>query len=176
MDNNAKKRTDGTSKNNWQTPQWLWERLHEAFNFEVDGASDGTDNLLPDFHTKNTNNSVRDFDYINKKVFVNPPFDELSKFSKDQKDEKWLQIAEKYYDCMRFLCFIVPFAPETRHFQNWVWPFAKIFVFNRRINYVDPATKKEKKGVAFPSCLAVYSRDPIDKKLLKDLGVWVKII
>lgn len=172
MNNQSKRKTDGTSKNNWRTPPWLWERLQAAFNFEVDGASDGTDNLLPNFHTTETLIGNRHYDLKNRKVFINPPFDEIGMNKVKTALRIWLNYSA-HIDSF-FTVFLIPFAPETGHFQNWVWPCATVFAFNKRINYVVPGTNKIKKGIATPSCLAVYSREPIDKNLLGDLGIWVK--
>lgn len=184
--------TGGTSKNNYQTPEWLFKGyLQPAFNFDMDGASDGTDNLLPFFHTKDTKSADRFHDYCCKKVFINPPFDQL------RNREMWIhkahtiernalsraedisftqQSPERGRAGCKLICFLIPFAPGTNLWRNWIWPYATIFSFHKRINYVDPETGLVKKGVRFPSCLAVYSREPVNPNLLGDLGVWIKKI
>lgn len=157
-----------SNKNNWRTPQWLWLRLHEVFDFEIDGASDGTNHLLPNYHTKNTPQETIISDYSNKRIFINPPFNELNS------SVDWLSHATLCYDTglINLLVYLIPLAPETKPFTAWVWPYAKVFIFNKRINYVDPLTNRIKKGVRFPSCLAVYTKSEFNSEILKDLGVW----
>ena len=180
MNKHSKKRTDGTSKNNWRTPLWLWEELHGAFNFEVDGASDGTNNLLPNYHTKETASIKRIADALHSRVFINPPFNELStKNNKWIDDYKWLQryslLQSEAEGHIKFTCFLIRHAPETKHWQNWVWPYCDVFVFNKRINYVDPETGEIMSGVEFPSALAVYSSEKSMwwREQLGHLGCWV---
>lgn len=156
----ALKQTVTKTSNDWCTPPWLFQRLQEIFSFEVDGASDGSNNLLPKFVTENDKFYWVDTGY---KVFTNPPFNKTKVF---------IEIAKRANE---FQCFLLPFRPETKLWHESIWPYATIFVFNRRIQYIHPETKQEVKGAAFPSCLIFYGNlQSYNLNRLLDLGVFVR--
>jgi len=157
----ALKQNNETNKNDWCTPPWLFKRLHEIFNFDIDGASDGINNLLPNYHTSETPYDVKVNNSQQFNIFVNPPFNE--------------DVLQFFNSSCKFTCLLLPFRPETRKWHDYIWQKATIFVFNKRIQYIHPEKKIEVKGAAFPSCLVLFgdlSTFPIDK--LNDLGVFVK--
>ena len=147
------------SLQNYRTPQWLFQRLHKEYQFDIDGASDGTNNLLPKYDTKDTKYPSLQLDGY--KYFVNPPWNELN-------DDYWWYTGFKYKTIM-----LVPFTPETKMWHKWVWPNASVFIFNKRINYVHPKTLIETKGIARPSALICFNLPTIE---MEDLGSWVKKI
>ncbi len=157
----ALKQNTYQSSNNWCTPPWLFERLQEVFEFEIDGASNGEDNLLLRY--------VSDISKLNPhvirrcKIFCNPPFNDIQPF---------LHSFNVLYT--KLSCLLLPFRPETKLWHRHIWPDATVFIFNKRIQYIHPVTKKEIKGAAFPSCL-VFFGDLSNFKLtnLKDLGVFI---
>ncbi len=161
MNKGSLKQTKELNKNNWETPMWLFNRLHAVFNFTIDGASDGFNNLLPNHRTKDR--PLDSSDIRLSSIFINPPFNCLIPF------------LDMYLDELAFLgCFLLPFRPETKIWHKYIWPKATIFVFNRRIQYIHPETKKEIKGASFPSCLAIFGTAKYDKKALTDLGIFIR--
>lgn len=151
------KQTKDVNKNDWCTPRWLFDRLQEVFQFEVDGASDGKNNLLSTYHVKEDPWFYR----LPLKTFINPPFNDIDLFL-------------NFYRYRNFTCFLLPFRPETRIWHRDIWPYATIFVFNKRIQYIHPETKKEVKGAAFPSCLVFFGDlKPYDLTKLSDLGIFI---
>lgn len=153
------------SKDNWQTPPWLFELLHQVFNFTIDGAADDSNHLLPKYYT----------DYFkalpsHETIFINPPFSQL-------KDGFWNGVS--WMNTVEFnKCLIVmlqPFRPETKYWHNSVWGKANIFVFNRRIQYVCPILKKVQQGVPMPSALVIYGDDShVNYRLLADYGILIR--
>lgn len=162
MNNTAFKQTTEYDRNDWCTPLWLFNKLQEVFEFEIDGASDGTNNLLPIFNTKDTPPSIVRQREETKRVFINPPFNSLKSF-----------IGWTHPNNLK--CLLIPFRPETKLWHTNIWSYATIFVFNKRIQYIHPVTKKEVKGAAFPSCLIFYGNlQPYDLTKLNDLGIFIK--
>ena len=99
-----------------------------------------------------------------QRTFINPPFNNQEFFL-------------KYYNGITYFltCLLLPFRTETKLWHEYVWQRATIFVFNKRIQYIHPDTKKEVKGAAFPSCLVFFgdlSDFPIEN--LDDLGIFVR--
>ena len=147
------------SHQNWQTPQWLFQRLHKEYQFDIDGASDGINNLLPKFDTKDNKYPSRQLDEY--KYFINPPWNELNQ-------DYWWDLAAQNHTIM-----LVPFTPETKMWHRYVWPNASVFIFNKRINYIHPITGIETKGIARPSALVAFN---LPLMTMNDLGVWIEKI
>lgn len=162
MNRKALRQVESINKNDWCTPPWLFQRLQEVFKFEVDGASNDTNALLPSYCT--IQNPLQMQQVCFNKIFINPPFNNQEDF-----------IAKSCYYTQKLGCLLLPFRPETKLWHKYIWPNATIFVFNKRIQYIHPETKQEVKGAAFPSCLVFYGDlNPFDLTKLSDLGIFIK--
>jgi len=166
----ALKQKDGINRNDWRTPQKFFQPIQEVFNFQVDGATDGAINsLLPEYHTVDTCGEQRVLDYQTKRVFINPPFNELSA-------GYWFQDAlnASKNATTGLVAILVPMRPETKYWHELVYDHATIFIPNHRINFVDPVTNKTKNGAAFASVLVFYgSLSGYNLSKLDKLGVFV---
>ena len=58
----------------WTTPQWIFDALHNEFAFTLDPCSDGTNAKCARFFTAQDNPLNRDWG--TETVFVNPPYSE----------------------------------------------------------------------------------------------------
>jgi len=56
----------------WSTPQWLFDKLNQKYNFTLDPASDGVNNKCAKHYTAQTNGL--DQSWANETVFINPPY------------------------------------------------------------------------------------------------------
>lgn len=54
------------------TPSWLWDPLHEEFQFTIDGAASKKNAKLPRYVTKEQNALTQDF--ADERVWCNPPY------------------------------------------------------------------------------------------------------
>ena len=59
-------------RNDWETPHWLFDRLHAEFGFDVDGAAQPHNAKLPRFWTPEEDGLSQPWRGL--KVFVNPPY------------------------------------------------------------------------------------------------------
>ncbi|PQG95863.1 DNA N-6-adenine-methyltransferase, partial [Enterococcus faecium] len=74
-----------SNKEDWETPQELFEELNKEFNFEIDVAASDENAKLPKYYTKKKNalNEVWEGN-----VFCNPPYGkQLAKWVKKAHDE-----------------------------------------------------------------------------------------
>ena len=153
----ALKQKSGVNRNDWRTPKWFFELINSVFDFQVDGATDGltVNSLLPLCHTAKTAAEDRLEDYRTKRVFINPPFNDLS-------EGYWFQDAIKATKGNSseeggLVALLVPMRPETKYWHELVWKHADtIFVPSRRISFIHPETLKVKQGAAFASVLVIY--------------------
>jgi site-specific DNA-methyltransferase (adenine-specific) len=65
----------GERRQGWTTPRTLFDGLHAEYAFDLDGAADDTDHLLPDF------SSIRGpRPWAGRRVFCNPPWSSIAPF------------------------------------------------------------------------------------------------
>lgn len=62
-------------RQDWQTPRNLFDPLHAEFGFDLDGAADGDNALLPDASTPGAPVS-----WAGRRVFCNPPWSAIAPF------------------------------------------------------------------------------------------------
>ncbi len=75
-------RIERAARDDWQTPDWLFNMLHREFNFTVDGAASADNAKLPRYWSKE--DSAFSHPWEGERLFINPPFDcdALTKFSR----------------------------------------------------------------------------------------------
>lgn len=59
-------------RNDWETPPWLFDRLHEEFRFDVDAAAQDHNAKLPTYWTPETDGLRQS--WAGRRVFCNPPY------------------------------------------------------------------------------------------------------
>lgn len=149
MTKHIMKSDTATPKDSWCTPQWLFKRLDDVFNFNTDLAADELSTKCQHYF------SIEDSAFNNRWVgncFCNPPFSELKKL-------QWTSRAfEQSLANDSSILMILPVATETRWWQATVFRGASsILFFDRRINYEQNGVVS--KNVTFASVAAIYSQD-----------------
>lgn len=129
-----------SSKDNWETPYWLFDQLNSRFNFTVDVAA--IENNCKVFSCLNPifyNDGLKE-SWKNERVFCNPPF--------SQKD---LWIKKAYEETINGECplciMILPSSVENKVYHEYI--FNKNIYWEPlqgRVSFIDPRTKKPKLG------------------------------
>jgi phage N-6-adenine-methyltransferase len=108
---------------NWRTPPALFAALHREFDFTLDAAADAANHLCPTW--LGPGSSIAE-DCLSTRwygrVFINPPY------SRKQK----IDIAPFLCQCAaqaqagnaEVVVGVVPFAPQTKWYRNFVWGHA----------------------------------------------------
>lgn len=65
----------GARRQDWQTPREIFDPLHAEYGFDLDGASDGPNALLPDASTPEDPKP-----WSGRRVFCNPPWSAIAPF------------------------------------------------------------------------------------------------
>ena len=129
------------SRDEWQTPKWLFSKLNEQYNFEFDCYANEYNTLCVhhaiDFLKKN---------YLPFTCWMNPPFSKANIMFKHF--FKSISKGVAIYRCDNF---------ETKIWQEEIFPNATwVFIPNKRIAYEG----MEGKGSRFPSALIGFKVDP----------------
>ncbi len=99
----------------WSTPDGLFNTLNMEFSFTLDPCATELNHKCEKFYTKEQNGLERSWE--NERVFVNPPYSEIS---------KWVEKATKEvgrWDC-EYGCIVVMLLPartDTKWFHDYIW-------------------------------------------------------
>lgn len=124
-------RSGAENSDNWQTPQWLYDKLDKEFNFDFDPCPNNPsfDGLQVEWGKSN---------------FVNPPYNRIDK-------PKFIQKAFDEWKKGKTCVLLIPAATGTKQFHDLILPYAEIRFLRGRVAFVpegqsrgNKATKKGK--------------------------------
>ncbi|PZL70215.1 adenine methyltransferase [Enterococcus plantarum] len=134
-----------SNKQDWETPQDLFNKLHSKYHFDLDAAAS-------DHNAKLSNYYTADDDALSQQwqgnVFCNPPY--------GRQLGKWLAKAWQEYqrDPNRTIVFLIPARTDTSYWHDYIFGKAEIEFLRGRIKFEDNGQKKD--AAPFPSAVVVY--------------------
>ena len=139
------KANDGTgnnpSRDEWQTPQWLFDKLNNQYSFSFDCCASKKNTKCVEY-----SNDFEKRSFVSGVCWMNPPFSNVGAMF-----EKFFDIINDgvaIYRCDNF---------ETKVWQEKIFPNASwVFIPNKRIVYEG----QDGKGARFPSALIGKNVDP----------------
>lgn len=140
-----------SAKDDWETPQALFDKLDQEFHFNMDAAANEKNSKCPMFLSKVDSNAlVVDWqEYAppdNRKltVFLNPPY--------GNEMQAWMKKATDEANKGATVVCLVHARTDTRWFQDFVLPNANEIRFIRgRVKFGDG-----KQSCPFPSIIIVF--------------------
>lgn len=134
-----------SKKDIWQTPTEITQPLNETIGIDLDPCAG------PDTQIADTNWSIEyGKDGLKSNwfgnVFINPPFSNKTEFIKKSVEEK---------DNTDITVLLTPDSTDVKSwYHNLICNHYKYTWFSKgRINYIDPKTGKQEKGVSFGTAL-----------------------
>ena len=132
-------------KDDWETPQWLFDQLDKEYHFELDGAA------TPD-NTKVANkfffNSLG-MSWGKMRIFLNPPYSKIKQFMKKAYDES--------LNGAIIVC-LIPVRSDTQYWHDYVMKAHEIRLIRGRLKFGDSKT-----SAPFPSCVVIFDYNKYDK-------------
>ena len=146
--------TTTPEKTTWRTPLWIRDTFG-VFGLDPCACSLDPTRMATLGLTEADNGLETPWGNDIHLAFVNPPF--------GRGIEGWLdKVLCEGVDTL-FLC---PARVETRWFHEYIWNSADgVLFFNKRVQYVDPATDKSVPGAGFPSCLVAFGREALGRMI-----------
>jgi phage N-6-adenine-methyltransferase len=144
-----------SDKEDWETPQALFDKLNKEFHFNMDAAANEHNAKCPMFFDKDDDGLKMNWleyappDGRQAVIFLNPPYGKAI--------GQWMKKAytESTKGCT-VVC-LVHARTDTKWFQDFVLPYAAEIRFIRgRVKFGDG-----KQSSPFPSCLVIY-KSPLD--------------
>ena len=131
----------------WGTPQWLFNKLNEEFNFTLDPCSNGENSKCDVFFTEEHDGLSKD--WSGNTVFMNPPYSNC---------QGWMKKAyEESIKGCTVVC-LVPARTDTDWFCNLALKYGEIRFIRGRLRFGD-----SKINAPFPSCVVIFGRNIVQK-------------
>lgn len=138
-----------SKRNNWETPQKLFDELNKEFNFTIDAAADAENRKCERYYTKQENAPEKS--WKNERVFLNPPYGrELPKWVK--------KAAEEAKNKNTIIVMLIPARTDTKWFHDYIYKKAEIRFIKGRLKFGDGG-----KDAPFPSMVVIFRRGRNDK-------------
>src|SRR3989344_4905549 len=131
-----------SKSNEYSTPQDLFDKLHEEFDFTLDPCSKNGNNKCEKHFTARENGLLQDWG--NESVFMNPPYGGQTGL--------WIKKAcEESKNGAVVVCLIVS-ATDRRYWHEYIFPHAAQIRFIRgRLKF-----NNSKQSAPFPSALIIF--------------------
>jgi site-specific DNA-methyltransferase (adenine-specific) len=142
-----------TPKDEWGTPQWLFDLLNQEFHFSLDAAADGTNYKCKGYCDPLGDSLKIDWTYhsCGGSVYLNPPY------SAGNIDKFMQKAYEESLKGAVVVC-LVPCATDTRWWHNYAMKAQEIRFIKGRVRFVgyDEDGNQVKNSPTFPSCVAIF--------------------
>jgi len=129
--------------NIFETPEWLFQKLNDEFDFQCDLACLQENAKCDTYYTESVNSLEQDWHKIEGWLWLNPPYSPL---------KPWIQKAQKENSLGAKIVVLCPPIVSTRYFQDHL-PSEIRFIVGRVPFLLNGA---EMKANTNDSCLLIY--------------------
>jgi phage N-6-adenine-methyltransferase len=161
MDKRTQKLMFSSERQDWATPQDVFDKLNEEFKFTLDPCCSELTKKCKRYYTKETDGLSKDWSGEN--VFINPPF--------GREQAAWIK--KGYEESLKpntTIVFLIPARTDTIAFHKYLYGKSEIRFIKGRLTFEKPnsTTPKNKWTKApFPSMLCILgSQAKLDQTLL----------
>ena len=140
-----------SEKDDWETPQSLFDKLHEHFHFTLDAAASDSNHKLPRYYTKETDGLAQDWG--GERVFCNPPYGNVETGLWTQKC--W----EEAQKPNTLVVLLIPARTDRKSFHDFIYnkPGVTVHFLKGRLKFED---RGQSVGTApFPSMLCIFNKE-----------------
>ena len=134
----------------WSTPSWLFKRLNDEFNFDIDAAASGKNNKCPMYFSIGRMDALGPVPWSAAGwiAFLNPPHSLIAEF-----------VQRAYMDShvfgMTVVC-LLPVKADTVWWHQYVMKASEVRFIRGRVKFI---REDGKMGPAtFASCIVVFKR------------------
>lgn len=135
-------------RDDWGTPQWLFDRLHAEFQFTVDAAAHSGNHKLPKYWSKDEDGLIQD--WTSERVWCNPPYRSDTR--------KWVSKAAQCGAEGGLAVLLVPVRTETDWWCDLALAASEIRFIRGRVHFVLEGVSKGDNRPVFASAVLVFSK------------------
>ena len=125
----------------WETPQYVYDKLNEEFNFDIDVCATSKNAKAPFYYTKDTDGLKQDWCPY-QTCFMNPPY--------GKEIGKWMEKAYRESATCTVVC-LVHARTDTRWWHDWAMKASEIRFIKGRLKF-----GHGKQSAPFPSCIIIF--------------------
>jgi phage N-6-adenine-methyltransferase len=130
-------RSAAGTKDNWATPQYIFDHWNERFHFDLDAAADASNAKCADYLDEEFNSLVNPWGE-NRRVWINPPFGNLL---------PWIRACiRESKERGNIIVALLPNNTDSLWYHEAFLTATEITFLKSRINFIDPATGKAGRG------------------------------
>ena len=127
-----------SDKEDWETPQDLFNELNKEFNFTIDVASSEQNHKCKRYYTEKENGLIQNWD--NEIVWCNPPY--------GRKIGDWVKKAS---ESKATVVMLLPARTDTKWFHEYIYNKAKIRFIKGRLKFGNSIN-----SAPFPSMIVIF--------------------
>ena len=127
-----------SNKEDWETPQNLFNQLNKEFNFTVDVASSEENHKCNRYYTEKENGLLQDWN--NETVWCNPPY--------GRKIGDWVKKAS---ESKATVVMLLPARTDTKWFHEYIYNKAEIRFIKGRLKFGNSVN-----SAPFPSMIVIF--------------------
>ena len=135
-----------SEKEDWETPEWLFEELDNEFNFTLDPCCSLENRKCKKYYTKEEDGLKQDWG--GNHVFVNPPYGRKS-------TAEWI---EKCYNEAQkkdtIVVLLIPARTDTKAFHEFIYNKAEIRFIKGRLKFGNSLN-----SAPFPSMICIFKSE-----------------
>ena len=131
-----------SQRNDWETPQDLFDMLNAEFNFTLDPCANAENAKCQKYFTQEQDGLRQDWQ--GETVFCNPPY--------GREIKKW--ISKAYQESLKpdtLVVMLLPSRTDTTWFHDYILPYGKINFIKGRLKFGN-----SKNSAPFPSMIVVF--------------------
>ena len=150
-----------SNSDEWETPQWLFDKLDSIFNFEYDICASDENSKCKKYITKEQNALDQHWTF-SRSIFMNPPYSEIS---------KWMQKAHdttSKYSNTTVVC-LIPARTDTKWWHDYCSK-GKVVLLKGRLKF-----SNSKNSAPFPSCIVIFNKF-LDGRIVNEEDFFVGIL
>ena len=136
-----------TGKDDWETPQWLFDELNKEFNFTLDPCCTHETAKCTKHYTEQENGLAQD--WSGETVFCNPPYSRGNKENPGQ--EAWIKKCHDEASGGAICVILLPARTDTKAFHAYIYHKAEIRFLKGRVKFVGA-----KASAPFPSMIVIF--------------------
>lgn len=133
------------NSNEWETPDEIFNKLDEEFNFTLDPCRTDITAKCAKFYTKETDGLIQD--WSEETVFVNPPY--------GREIKHWVEKSYKEFLKGATVVMLIPARTDTKYWHEYIFDKAEVRFIQGRIKFLQNGEAKQ--AAPFPSAIIVFS-------------------
>ncbi len=171
-----------SKKMDWETPQWLFDRLDDEFKFDIDVCANEYNHKCAKYFTKE-NDGLSMSNWGGYNCWMNPPYNEPEYPCKPKCKKKrcaarghhidehipgqidWIKKAyEEIKNNYGVVVCLLPARTDTKYFHDYCMKASEIRFIKGRLKFVGAPS-----SAPFPSMIVIFKQHDYDRPLIRSM-------